>query len=598
MDERQRRRRRRRPQSKRKRKRNLILKIGFLIILIVGIFAALFLWQRYGPTKELADLNKYYGIENDNQLAITVNDQVLEPRGMISDGKAYVEYSIVRDYINGRFYWDPNENILLYTLPNDMVSVGVGSKDYSVSKEKNSEDYVILKTEGSTAYIALDFVQQYTNMEYEVFDAPSRVKVVSEWGEKTVASVKRDTQVRYQGGVKSPVLTEVSKRDEVTIVEDEGDWKKVVTEDGFVGYIKKSALKKAETKNVTREFEEQKFTNITKGYTINMTWHNVTNEDANSGLLEMIARTKGLTTISPTWFHVQDTSGNLESIASSDYVNYAHQSNIEVWAAIRDFDGGISSADESYALLSRTSSRENLINQLISVAIQTGIDGINVDFEMISEECGEHYIQFIRELSVKCRQNGLVLSVDNYVPKGHNMQYNRTEQGIVADYVVIMGYDEHYGGSPIAGSVASYDFVKEGIEETLKEVPAEKVINGVPFFTRVWKETAKTDAELSAEAGTDAEQYSTKVESTAYNMSEAKWTVSQAGAQAVWDEETKQNYAAWEADGSTYKTWLEDSSSLEPRLQLMKDYKLAGVASWRLGQEESEIWDLIVKYVN
>lgn len=598
MEQRRRRRRRRRPQSRRRRKRNLILKVGFFIILIVGIIAAVFLWRRYGPSKEQADLNGYYGIESEDQLAIVVNNDILEPKGMISDGKAYVEYSIVRDYINQRFYWDPSENILLYTLPNDTVSVDVGSTDYTVSKQKNTGDYVILKTEGSTAYIALDFVKQYTDMEYEVYDDPSRVVVVTETGEVKVAEAKKDTQVRYQGGVKSPVLTEISKNDIVTYIEDEGDWKKVRTEDGFIGYVKKSALRDEETQKIDRGFEEPEYTNISKDYTINMAWHNVTNSDANSSVLEMIASTKGLTTISPTWFHVADTSGNLESIATADYVNYAHQSDIEVWAAIRDFDGGINSAEESYELLSHTANRTDLINQLMSEALRVGLDGINVDFEKISDECGEHYIQFIRELSVQCRKNGIVLSVDNYVPQSYNQQYHREEQGVVADYVVIMGYDEHYSGSPEAGSVASYDFVKAGIENTLKEVPAEKVINAVPFFTRVWKETPKTEEELAADQGTDAEQYTTKVESTAYSMAEAKAVVQQAGATAQWDDTTKQNYAEWEADGATYKVWLEDTQSLEPRLQLMKDYKLAGTAAWRLGQEESDVWELILKYVN
>ena len=598
MEQRRRRRRRRRPQSRRRRKRNLILKVGFFIILIVGIIAAVFLWRRYGPSKEQADLNGYYGIESEDQLAIVVNNDILEPKGMISDGRAYVEYSIVRDYINQRFYWDPSENILLYTLPNDTVSVDVGSTDYTVSKQKNTGDYVILKTEGSTAYIALDFVKQYTDMEYEVYDDPSRVVVVTETGEVKVAEAKKDTQVRYQGGVKSPVLTEISKNDIVTYIEDEGDWKKVRTENGFIGYVKKSALRDEETQKIDRGFEEPEYTNISKDYTINMAWHNVTNSDANSSVLEMIASTKGLTTISPTWFHVADTSGNLESIATADYVNYAHQSDIEVWAAIRDFDGGINSAEESYELLSHTANRTNLINQLMSEALRVGLDGINVDFEKISDECGEHYIQFIRELSVQCRKNGIVLSVDNYVPQSYNQQYHREEQGVVADYVVIMGYDEHYSGSPEAGSVASYDFVKAGIENTLKEVPAEKVINAVPFFTRVWKETPKTEEELAADQGTDAEQYTTKVESTAYSMAEAKAVVQQAGATAQWDDTTKQNYAELEADGATYKVWLEDTQSLEPRLQLMKDYKLAGTAAWRLGQEESDVWELILKYVN
>lgn len=234
MDQRRRRRRRGRRQTRRRRKRNLLLKMIILIILIVGTIAALLLWKKYGPSKETADLNKYYGVENDNQLAIVVNNQIIDSKGMITDGKAYVEYSVVRDYINERFYWDPNENTLLYTLPNGVVSVGVGSKDYSVGKEKNSEEYVIVKAEGSTAYVALDFVKQYTNMDFEVYDKPSRVMVNTETGSVDVAQVKRDTQVRYQGGVKSPILTEVKKNDKVRVIEDEGDWKKVRTEDGFM----------------------------------------------------------------------------------------------------------------------------------------------------------------------------------------------------------------------------------------------------------------------------------------------------------------------------------------------------------------------------
>ena len=329
-----------------------------------------------------------------------------------------------------------------------------------------------------------------------------------------------------------------------------------------------------------------------------MAWHNVTNMAANDGVLQRIAQSRGLTTISPTWFHVADVEGNMESIASSDYVNYAHQSNIEVWAAIRDFDGGISSYDETFQLLSRTSRRENLINQLIAEAVQVGLDGINVDFELVSNECGEHYSQFIRELSVRCRQNGIVLSVDNYVPKGYNMQYNRREQGIVADYVIIMGYDEHYGGSPVAGSVSSYNYVKEGIEETLKEVPAEKIISGIPFFTRLWAETPKTEEELAEQQGSEAAEYATNVSSEALTMSEASYRLSQIGVEATWDEATQQNFATWEYEGTTYKIWLEDAQSIEPKLKLMKDNGLAGTAAWAIGQEDPEIWQLIQQYTN
>ena len=587
-----------RARMRRRRKRQRMIRFVLLIILIIAAIAGIILWKRYSPSKEQYDMKKYYGIEKDGQVGITVDNKVVEAEGKLAGGKVYVAYNIVRDYINSRFYWDPNENVLLYMLPEDMISVDVGSKDYSISRKKKSEDYVILKTEGNTAYIALDFVQQYTNIDYEVSNNPDHVMIRTKWGKMDVATVKKNTQVRYQGGVKSPVLAELKKKDEVTVVESEQNWKKVRTADGVIGYVKNKALKNEERKNITRKFEEQDYSNISKDYTINMAWHNVTNQDANNAVAQRIAQTKGLTTLAPTWIHVADTNGNISSIASADYVSYAHKQNVEVWMTVRDFDGGISSEKESYELLSYTSRRETLITQLIAEALRVGVDGINVDFEKISDKCGEHYIEFIRELSVKCRQNGLVLSVDNYVPKSFNTQYDRKEQGIVADYVVIMGYDEYYAGSPEAGPVSSYNYVKEGITETLKEVPAEKVISGIPFFTRLWKETPKTEEELKSDKGTDAEQYSATVESDAYGMDNAQAIVKQAGVDTTWDKKAGQNYATWEADGSKYEIWLEDSKSIEAKLKLMKKYKLAGTAEWSLGQESSDIWNLIQKYVN
>ncbi len=588
----------RRKQNRRRRKRNLVLKIILFVILLIAAVVGAFLWKRYSPSKEKADLKEYYGIEKEGQLAITINNEITDPHGMISEGKAYVQYETVRDHISNRFYWDSKENKLLYTLPKDIVSVEVGSKDYMVSNDKNSEEYVILKTEGSTAYIALDFIQQYMNIDYAVYENPGRVMIVSEWGETPVAQVKKNTQVRYRGGVKSPVLSEVKKKDEVVVLEEEENWKKVRTKDGFIGYVKSSALKETEKKKLTRKFEEPEYTNISLDYTVNLVWHNVTNREANNNVLDKIAETKGLTTIAPTWYHVKNTDGDLESLSSADYVEKARQLKVDVWATVRDFDGGINSQSETYELLSSTSKREKLINQLISDALQTNIAGINVDFEKVSEECGEHYIQFIRELSVKCRQSALVLSVDNYVPKNYNMQYNRKEQGVFADYVIIMGYDEHHGGSPEAGSVSSYNFVQEGIEETLKEVPAEKVISGLPFFTRLWSEKPKTQEQLAKDQGTEAEQYATEVKSEAYGMSKAKEKVTEAGADITWNEEAKQNFATWTDGDTTYKIWLEDVKSLEPKLKLMKEYGLAGTAAWALGQESSDVWPLIQQYVN
>lgn len=584
-----------------------ILIVAALIIAAAGIVAA---WYRYGSSNERADLEQYYGIGADDEFAVVIDNEVVGAEsetsdgqespapGRIFDGEYYIEYSVVRDQINKRFYWDPNEKVMLYTLPGGNVTVQADSSEYTEISESKSEDYVILKTEGSTAYIALPFIQAYTNMEYSVYDAPNRAVITSEWGEIETALIRHDTQVRYRGGVKSPILKEVSKSDKVTVLEDEDDWMKVATEDGVIGYVKTNALKNRKTETISREFEEPVYTNISKDQTINLAWHNVSNADANNYVSQMLAETKGLTTIAPTWFSIADTEGNMTSLGSADYVSYAHQSGLEVWAVLRDFHGGINSYDETCEVLSYTSRRTRLIDQVIAAAQELGVDGINLDFELISTQCGEHYVQFVRELSVRCRQNGLVFSVDNYVPQPYNEHYDLEEQGTVADYVIIMGYDEHTDSSYEAGSVASLGYVEQGIADALEKVPETKLIAGIPFYTRLWFETPKTEEELAAEAGTEAASYPNKISSEALGMDEAQEALTNAGVQAQWDDNTRQNYAEWEADGGTYKIWLEDNQSLEEKLKVISDNDLAGVAEWRLGWENASVWDLILQYIN
>ena len=588
----------RRAYLKRRRRQDLTIKTAIFVVLIASVIGGAFLIKKFGPSKDVVSVDKYYGIQKENQLAITIDNEVVGAEGMIYDGKPYVEYAVVRDYLNRRFYLDVHENILLYTLSEGTIRVDVGSKDYTLQKETKSKDYVILKMEGSEAYIALDFVQEYTNISYELFEEPDRVMIVSDWGKTTVATVKKKTQIREAAGVKNAIITHASKKDSVTIVSEDGKWKKIRTEDGYVGYIKSNCLKNQKDTTISREFKEQKYSNISKDYTINLAWHVVGSSAANNTVLETIANTKGLTTIAPTWFMVKNTSGDITSFASSQYVNYAHQSNIEVWALVKDFDGGIGSKEETYGLLSKTSNRENLVNQLISAALKHDIDGINVDFENISKECGEHYLQFLRELSLKCRQNEIILSVANPIPSQYSTQYDLEEQGKVVDYVIIMGYDEHHKTSPESGPVASLDFVQQGIKDALKDVPAEKLINAVPFYTRLWKEVPKTEEELAEQEGTDAAEYPYKVSSQAYGMNKIKVAIETAGAQIEVDKATGQNYAEWIEGDATYRVWLEDEAALENKLKLMKEYKLAGVASWRLGFESSAAWELILKYVN
>ena len=583
--------------SKKRKKKNPIKKffLIFLLLIIIaaGAVAALY-WIRYGPGQEKADLNEYYGIETQEQVAIILDDEVIEAKGRIIEGVIYVDYPTLRDYINSRFYLDISENVLLYTLPNEVLRIEPGSREYNTMEGVQSEDYTILQTLGSDTYIALEFVQNYTNIDFETFEEPNRVSIITQWGEITVAEVKSDTQVRRLAGIKSPILTELAKAEQVVVLEDEGDWRKVRTDNAFIGYVKKDALQAETIQNRVREFVEPVYTNISRDHTINLGWHQVTSQIANQSISEVLARSPGMNVISPTWFSVADNDGNMHSLVNTDYVVAAQQAGVEVWALVDNFGSEVN----SHELLINARSRENMANQLVDAVLAAGIEGINLDFESLREETGEHYVQFIRELSVKCRANGIVLSVDNYVPRIYTAFYNRKEQGVVADYVIIMGYDEHYSGSLEAGPVASIAYVEEGILATIADVPPEKVINGVPFYTRIWSEVPKTEAELASEVGTAEGEYRTKVSSKAVGMVEALNIVQEAGAVPQWDDVAKLDYATWEEDGITYKVWLENVASLEPRLQLMQQHGLAGTAAWKIGFETPDIWELISQYVN
>ena len=572
---------------RRRRKRDprifpVLIAVG-LFLLVSAFLAGRMLYEKYSPSKELADTREYFHLENDQEVAVLFNDALLEDKGRFMDGRVYLNVETVYQYLNPRFYWDASENTYLYALPTELVSAQVGSSEFTISKAKQNEGYVILRADGESVFVALDFVQKYTNFTYEYWEDPNHVHIVTEFGSKDVVTAQKKTQVRYQAGIKSPILTTADKGSVMYVLEEAEDideWTRVLTKDGYIGYVRDRQISAVAQETVEEpEFEEPVFTSLTKDYTINMAWHQVTTAAANDTIYKMLANTKGLTTISPTWFFLSDDEGGIESLASQEYVSYCHQNGIEVWGLVEDIRHKDTITD--YEIFSRTSSRQRLVNNLIAQAIQYDLDGINLDMEFISEQSARAYLQFIRELSIMCRLNGIILSVDNYVPAAHNLFYDRREQGIFADYVIIMGYDETPSNSETAGSVASIGFVDEGIQKTLEEVPGEKVINAIPFYTRFWRtdESGEVTFETLGMEGASTKAVNNSVE-------------------PVWDETSGQYYIELEYEGSIYQMWMEEERSVEEKLKLMKQYGLGGASFWKLGLERPAVWDVILRYVN
>lgn len=563
---------------RRRRRRNQLVPIlvaMFLIVLvaIAGIVTGFI--KKYTPSDARMDLADYYHT-NEDEAALILQDTISEAKGKIVDGEAYLPYSVITKELGGRFYWDKESQRMLYTTTTDTLEIKPEDTAYTIAGQSKQQDYVIVQEIGEEFYIALDFAEQYMPIQGEVYNEPNRIVLSYKWEEINTVSVSKDTEVRYQGGIKSPILSEVKKGDTLVLLEEMENWSRVMTSDGIDGYVEKKNLGKPQNTELsyTGEYKED-YSSLTRDHKINLAWHQVTSEEANAALGETIQNMTGVNVISPTWFSITANEGTISSLASADYVNEAHNRGMEVWGLIDNFNSDVSTLET----LSTRSSREHIIQKLLEEAKRVGLDGINVDFEALTEEEAPHFIQFVRELSVVCRANNLVLSVDNPVPQFTGF-YNRKEQGIVADYVIIMGYDEHTTGSEEAGSVASLPFVKEGIEKTLQEVPKEKVINGIPFYTRLWTES--NNGTLSSEVMT---------------MDQAIQYVQENGIEVYWEKETAQNYGELLTDSGTQKIWIEDEQSIEEKMKLIEQYGLAGVASWKLGFERADVWSVISQYL-
>ncbi|MCI8401493.1 MAG: hypothetical protein HFI38_05270 [Lachnospiraceae bacterium] len=559
-----------------------------LILVICAVAGFGYIRDRYSPSKERADLNDLYRITSPDEAAVLVNNLLTEEKARLRDGEAYLAWTYVTEALSKRVYIDERERLLLYALPDQVVRVAEGTKLSEFTGQAGEKDALVWYEEDAVFYISATYISRFVNLTFELYEEPGRLYIDTAEGLYQQAEVSSDTQLRRLGGIKSEIVADVEAGAMVTVLDAMEDWSQVRTADGWTGYIRNSDLGASQVAEKVSSFSEPVYTSQTRDHEICLVWHQVFDQDGNDNLENLLAEAQGVNTISPTWFSLSDNEGNFTSLADTGYVETAHARGLEVWGLVDNFSSDIS----TYEILSRTSSRTALIGNLIQAAKEYGLDGINIDFESIKEESGPHFVQFIRELSVECRANGIVLSIDNNVPTAGTSFYDRKEQGIVADYVIIMAYDEHWRTSD-AGSTSSLPFVQAGLERTLEEVPQNKVINGLPFYTRVWR----FDPEAEIAEGADPLSAEYVLESTAVGMDRARRNLVEGGAELTWNEETGQYYGEYEEDGSLCRIWLEDAESIERKLDVTASFDVAGVAFWKLGLESAEVWQKVAAYM-
>jgi len=557
-----------------KKKAAPVLVVLILIVLVGAAGIVSFLINRYKPGTEYMAGNEYFNLTDENSVALIQNGELLEEQAVLIGGEPYAAYTYVESQLNSCFYWDEETKGILLTTSGGVQTLLPG--DAAVAKTPGGQPAVQQESDG-TVYISLDVVKEYTDLDYAYYSDPNRVVIRNEWDGVEQATVQSDTaQVRQKGGIKSLILADVQKGDTLLYLENLDNWCKVMTADGYTGYIQTEDISEPEAIEA-RTAKKDSYERITRDHKINLVWHQSTSTESNDAMAEMTAEMTGVNVISPTWFSVTDETGTISSLASADYVKLAHEAGREVWGLIDNFNEAFDeTTDLAYA-----SVRSRIIEQLLAEAASCGMDGINVDFENLKEAGIPHYLQFLRELTSAAHAQNLVVSVDTPVPQAYTMYYQRGEQARFVDYMIVMAYDEHFAGSEEAGSVSSLPFVQQAVEEMTRVMPADQVICGIPFYTRVWTEKFGQSAITSEVLGMDgAKNYAKENQMT-----------------ETWDASLGQNVATVETSDARYTIWMEDEQSMEEKLKVIQSADLAGVAEWKLGFERADIWSLISEYI-
>lgn len=562
------------------------IKIIISTIVICGVILALTvaLKDKYTPSETMRTLDNYYDVAPEEAVLLLENE-IYKERAVLREGGIYITRDMVTSFFNEEFYLDEKEELLIYTLPDAIIRAEEGQAYYYSDDERVEFSHpVFFKTDG-IYYLSLDFVAMFSDMSYRFYETPNRVVIHYQWTDFLYYdTIEEQTPIRFEPDIKSDILRIVPAGEKLYYIGGTGSggrsFLKVMTQDGIYGYVQKKFLGESYYDVLSSSYKEPEYSHITMEEKVLLGWQQVTVPKANENLERLVETAEEMNVISPTWYRLADTTGAITSLADAQYVQRAHELGLQVWPLIDNFDSAVS----TYELLASSTARSALIDAMMTEAEKYGFDGWNIDFETLSSQTGTHYIQFIKELSVRCRKAGIVLSVDNYVPAPYNEFYDLETQGKVADYVIIMAYDEHYSGSDKAGSVASLGFLKNAVQNTLAKMPKERVVMAIPFYTRLWEEQ-EVDGQI-------------KLSSEALTMSGGREVLERNKVEAQWDADAGQNYAEYKKENSTFKIWLEDMDSLQERLKVIADAEVAGLAAWRLGFETEEVWPVIEAYMN
>ena len=546
-------------------KNNWILKIIVVAIFLVAAIIVIKISGNYRNDDIIGKINLV--INNSNVTSDLKQDIFIDENDVI-----YISKDDIENFFDNYIYYDEKYNQIITGSSTKIANMVVGENTATVnSAEIKLKSPVVEKD--NEYFIPFSELKGVYNVDIEYIN--NRVVVDSLDRKYQIATAAKDINVKSNPTTLSRTVDKVKAGDAVVISNREDDlvksgWQKIRTSNGVLGYVKENTLGKINT------IREDIVETAKVDGKVSLAWEYFSDygeAPARSGAMD------GVNVVSPTFFRLEQSGqGNVtENVGTAglNYINWAHNNGIKVWAMISN-ESMIETTSEimnDYAL------RNKLINNIVDLVVKYNLDGINIDFENMYMEDKAMFNRFLIELEPRLNEMGKALSVDVTAPDGSetwSMCFDRNTISKVADYIIFMGYDQNGASSPVEGTTAGCDWVEANITKFLGQegVEPDKLVLAVPFYTRLWKES---NGEITSDT---------------VDLKDVD-EVLPANVEKKWDDNLKQYYVEYTENGAVYKMWIEDTTSISAKLDLINEYQLAGAAYWEKDRESEEVWDVV-----
>lgn len=546
-------------------KKGKIIKI--IVLIVVIILMALLVWFK-APDYYVKEVKgKTNLVINNNNVTSKMKDDVyIDNKGVI-----YLSINDVKNYFDKYINYDESSNRLITTSDTKTATLIKDKKNIDINGSTVSIASTVIEKDGKIYIPFSELAQNVYNVEIEHKESTNRVVIDSLDRELKKADSKKNVKVKYKAKKFSKTLAKVKQGEKIVVISQDEKWSKIRTENGIVGYVKNKTI--ANLTYVRENMEETKQINGK----VNLVWDYYSEYAKAPNRSE--ENIEGVNVLSPSFFYLEKGSdGKIsENVKQEgkDYIEWAHNNGFKVWPIVSNN----SYLTTTEGILNDYTKRRKLEDEIIRVTEEYNIDGINLDFENMNQEDKDMYSRFVIELAPRLKDLGKTLTVDVTAPDGSetwSLCFDRDVLANVSDYIVFMAYDQYGTGGNKEGTTAGYNWVENNVNKFIGQeaVAKEKIILGIPLYTRLWKEDGG------------------KITSKVVNIKDVESTLP-SDIQKKWDEELKQNYVEYTDGSATYKMWIEDEKSITEKIGLAKKYDLAGIAFWEKDREYDGFWQFV-----